>query len=118
MVFPRPDALWRGGVAGIEGDGAAVVEGVVYRLTARDRAALDLYESVAEGDYTHVDVTVRMNDGATVEAMAYLATPAPGGPFAPSPRYLDAIVSGAREHGLSSAWLAHLTTFAAGAARA
>lgn len=108
LVFPRPDSLWRGGVAGLEPDEKAHVEGALYEITEADVVALDEYEGVAEGDYFQKQVTVWLPTDRSVEAMTYFATAIIGGPFQPSEDYLQTILNGAREHGLSESWLAHL----------
>ena len=110
LMFPRPDRLWRGGVASIEPDASAYVEGVLYELSDTDIRSLDRYEGIAEGDYTRTHVSVAVSDGRLVQALTYIATPVTGGPFTPSPRYLGTIVEGAFQHGLSPDWVRFLET--------
>ena len=111
LVFPRPDGLWRGGVAGIVADDQAHVEGAVYELSDRDLDALDGYEGVADNEYTRTAVQVTLPNGDRVNAITYQANPQPDGPFTPSLRYLRAILKGARQHGLSPQWIKYLRLF-------
>ena len=112
LCFPRGDSEWKGGVAGIEPDESAHVEGAVYEVSESDVRSLDRYEAVADGEYTRTLVSVMLPDGREREALTYLATPQPGGSFTPSPRYLQTILEGAREHGLSAQWIDYLRRFA------
>lgn len=108
LLFPRPDSLWRGGVAGIEPDQSAHVEGALYQLSDNDIRSLDRYEGIAEGDYTRENVWVVLPDGRSVAAFTYIAVPVAGGPFMPSARYLATIIEGARHHELSPDWVRFL----------
>ena len=108
LVFPvRSSGDWGGGVAGIEpcDAPAAAVHGVVFEVDGRDLAALDRYEAVAAGMYRREQVTVRLEDGEATGAWTYYASPDPAGPSAPTRRYLDAILAGARHHGLPEAYV-------------
>lgn len=121
LTFPIESRLdWAGGVAGIEpiGEGHAaagaaaaahgVVHGVVYDIDDDAAAQLDIYEDVAGGLYRRADIRVTLDDGQPCACMTYLPIPAPDGPFPPSQRYLDAIIAGARAHGLPASWIAQL----------
>lgn len=110
LVFPLGCTSWGGGVAGIEPHPAHRVEGVVYDINADDLAALDLYENIAGGDYRRQTVRVRLDTREHATVWTYYANPAPEGPTAPSRRYLDTILRGARAHGLSEAYIAQLCT--------
>ena len=112
LVFPRPDSQWRGGVAGIEPDPKAHVEGALYGLCPSDIASLDTYEGIADGDYSHLNVTMELPDGRTVAAYTYRATPVGSRCFKPSPRYLATIIKGAMDHGLSASWIEFLKSHA------
>lgn len=109
LGFPRPSSHWQGGgVAGIVADDHGHIEGAVYQLSNTDVATLDIYEGVAEGEYTQVFVQVKLDDGRWLKVMTYQASTVPGGPFAPSTSYLTTIIEGARNHQLSGAWIEHL----------
>lgn len=112
LMFPRSDGQWKGGVASIEPDESAHVEGAVYELCDGDIRSLDRYEAVADGEYDRADIWVTLPDDRELQVYTYVATPEPGGPFTPSPGYLQAILEGAREHGLSAQWIDCLRRFA------
>ena len=113
LVFPRRDIHWRGGVAGIAPDVGLHVEGALYRTSDNDLAALDRYEGVCEGEYIRANVVVEMSDHSNRAALTYLAVAEVESEsvFAPSDRYLDAIIQGARDHDLSYQWIQHLQAF-------
>ncbi|MBI1372999.1 MAG: gamma-glutamylcyclotransferase [Phycisphaera sp.] len=106
LVFPRRYTSWQGGVAGLEPSDAHHVEGAVYELTDACLATLDEYEGIDEGHYTRGRVRVELRDGRVIEVMTYIANYEDGAPFQPSDRYIDVILEGCRDHGLSAAWAA------------
>ena len=107
LVFPRDDEHWAGGVAGLAPDASNHVEGALYELSDADVSGLDQYEGLDEGEYTRWRVEVVSRGGETIAATTYFATPAgEGWPYIrPSRAYLEAIVQGARQHGLSPQWI-------------
>ena len=113
LVFPRRDMHWRGGVAGIEPAVGLHVEGALYRASGKDLEALDRHEGVCEGEYIRTSVVVEMLDHSNRTALTYLAVVEDESKsfFAPSDRYLDAIIQGARDHDLSYRWIQHLQAF-------
>jgi hypothetical protein len=70
--------------------------------------ALDRLEGVAEGRYRRTVAEVRLADGAMHRVFTYEAAPEPRGPFPPTAAYLEAMIRGARHHGLSPAWIGML----------
>jgi hypothetical protein len=110
LCFPvRSDGDWAGGVASIEPASGRVVHGIVYRITERHLAALDLYEAVAEGMYRRDRVEVdREHEADPRLVWTYFAFPDPAGPTPPSRRYLDAILRGATHYGLPRDYLDQL----------
>lgn len=122
LVFSLDCESWGGGVAGVETleatdalrGGAVIdpaladttsVEGAIYELQEADLRELDIYEGIAEGEYTRSDVTVERPDGSSLTVMTYFAVRERDHDFPPSERYLDTIIEGAREHGLSEKWI-------------
>jgi gamma-glutamylcyclotransferase (GGCT)/AIG2-like uncharacterized protein YtfP len=99
---------WGGGVAGIVPDGMGVVEGVVYALSAENLRALDGCEPTGDGSYWREQVTVVTASADPLTVWVYRGHVAEDGPFAPSVRYLETIVTGAREHGLPAVTIAAL----------
>ena len=78
----------------------AFVEGVLFQLTNSDWDRLDEYEGVPKS-YTRKLVTISMNAGKETVAETYIAKAMEGSPFKPSKAYLDLIIHGAQENGLS-----------------
>jgi len=107
LVYPiLSGGDWGGGVAGIvPGDEGDAVHGVVFELDDDAMACLDVYEGVAQGMYRRADVAVVMGDGSACDCVTYFAAIDPAGPYRPSRRYRDAIVAGAREHGLDAGYI-------------
>jgi hypothetical protein len=101
ICFPRKSPSRQGkGVASIcEGPGA-FVEGVLFQLTNSDWDRLDKYEGVPDC-YTRKLVTISMNDGKETIAETYVANAMEGSPYTPSKAYMDLIIQGAQENGLS-----------------
>jgi gamma-glutamylcyclotransferase len=96
--------------ANVESPGAAVI-GVIYRCTS---AALDKLDGYERG-YERRQVLVTDEDGATLEAVVYVAKPnrvVSGGK--PSADYLEKVLRGARQHGLPEAYIREIEANALG----
>jgi gamma-glutamylcyclotransferase len=106
LVFSRPWAAWGGGgVADIQPSPGRIVEGVVWQITQTHRGALDEYEEHPTA-YTRTDVVVETLAGKRLTAFAYVAKPM--GTYRPGRRYLQALVEGAKAHGLSPEYVTGL----------
>jgi soluble lytic murein transglycosylase-like protein len=70
------------------------VHGVLWRLTPRDRAALNIYESVDSGLYVGRRRVIRQGSGRH-DALVYIGRPR--GVGKPKPGYLELVVAAARE---------------------
>jgi hypothetical protein len=81
---------------------AAVVHGVVWRLTARDRVTLDAWENVAAGLYRARTLPVRV-ERRRMPALVYLARP--GGEGRTKPGYMELVIAAGREWDLPDAYL-------------
>ena len=101
VTFPRMSVRWQGGAASVEPDGNGCVEGVVYEMDEIDFESLDRFEGVAKNRYYRCSLPVLLADGRTLEPEVYVANPEAGAPFPPDPGYLNQMVVGAQEHGLS-----------------
>lgn len=109
LIFFLEDVVWDGGgVAGVVPCAGEQVEGVLYELDAAELSALDEYEDVDSGDYVRTKLHVLLPDGPALEAWIYLPGRDAERAVPPAPRYVAAILSGAREHGLSPDYLARL----------
>jgi gamma-glutamylcyclotransferase (GGCT)/AIG2-like uncharacterized protein YtfP len=88
------------------------VWGVVYRLNARDLAALDTREgydpakSPQVNRYNRQPVRVLMN-GAPLDCVTYFARPQDG-THVPNAEYMAAIITGAVENGLPETYVGAL----------
>ncbi|NOZ25889.1 MAG: gamma-glutamylcyclotransferase [Nitrospirae bacterium] len=108
LDFVLRSERWGGGVAGIVPAPGEEVEGVLYRISSDDLERLDGFESVDRGRYYREKVRVDLPDGSTAEAWVYFPNPDPDGPFPPSRTYLETIIEGAREQGLSAEFIERL----------
>ncbi len=97
----------RAAPANLEADASGEVWGVAYRITRRDLLRLDASEGVPGRGYRHVTVTVEIEDGRAIEAVAYIAAglAADG---RPSLRYLNLLRDGARTHDLPADYIRFL----------
>ena len=99
--------------ANIIPDDAARVWGVIYLCDPKAIEEMDRYEGVSNGHYEQISVMVKNNSGENVEAITYVAGEVflcdPGKPKA---EYLRKIVSGARHHELSDAYIKQIELLA------
>jgi gamma-glutamylcyclotransferase (GGCT)/AIG2-like uncharacterized protein YtfP len=103
LTFTYDSAMWGGGVGHVEHAPGAETWGVLWDLTDEHVAALDDYEGIDAGIYRRETVTVE-HDGDAVEALIYVSN---DGRFKrPSPKYIRALVHGARAHGIDEAYVA------------
>ncbi len=98
------------GVASIRTSPNSYIEGVVYQLTKDDLNRLDLYE--AEGkrykrDYVNLDSP----DLREAKVWTYFAMHDSGSHYPPASEYIDIIIQGAIEHGLSQEYIQTLYQF-------
>jgi acylphosphatase len=99
----------RQGYASIVRAPGACVHGILWRLTAADRAALDVYEDVAGGLYRAVTMRV-VTDRGSIPALVYVgAAPLRG---VPRPGYLELVMAAAREAGLPPRYIRDLALLA------
>lgn len=109
LVFDVPSRFWQGRVANLVPDPDAHVEGVVFEIADESRIAVLRKEGVATGLYREMQAEVRVGD-ETVTASVFVANDtARTEPGPASSRYVDALVEGARERGLSAEWQAYVT---------
>ena len=81
------------------------VHGVLWRLTARDVAAINAYESVDSGLYRRRRLSVRCGERQAA-ALVYIASQ--GGEGRPRPGYIHVVVAAAREWGLPAPYIRSL----------
>jgi cation transport regulator ChaC len=93
------------GFASIERHPGGVVHGVLWRLTPRDFAALNIYEGVGTGLYHCRRLTVR-HARQQYNVLVYIARPR--GPGKPRPGYLELVIAAARDWNLPQPYLSEL----------
>ena len=111
LAFNVQSRFWGGAVASLAEDPDRAVEGLVLPLPGAAQGLADHKEGAISGLYRPFDVSVApLAGGPPVPATAYRASPDRQLPAEapPSPRFLDALVRGAREANLSAAYLAEL----------
>jgi hypothetical protein len=87
------------------------VFGVLWRLTPRDLAALNTFESLDSGLYRRLMLTVQA-DSRRLRALVYIARL--GGKRRPMPGYQERLVAAAQEWGLPLRYIAELARLAPG----
>lgn len=100
LSFVQPHEGWGGGVAGIVQAAGSIVHGVVYALSNEDLIRLDGFEPVESGGYKRTSTHVRSLTDETLACWIYIGDVYPDALFAPSVRYLETVLTGAREHSL------------------
>ncbi len=109
LVFQHPK-LERPAYANIVPGGDGVL-GVVYRFTSADFQSLDRFET----GYERRMIIVQAADGEDLPAETYIMHVDDGAKFGrPDAAYLQRILDGAKQHGLSDDYLASIVTIAAG----
>lgn len=93
------------GFASIERNTEGAVHGVLWRLTPRDFAALNIYESVGTGLYHCRRLAVR-HARRQYNAFVYIARPR--GPGKPRPGYLELVIAAARDWNLPKPYVSEL----------
>ena len=99
------------GYASIVPHPGGTVHGVLWRLTPRDLAVLNAYESLDSGLYVRATLPVH-SAGGRVAAMIYVARRHAAG--RPKPGYLDAVIGGARDFGLPDDYVSSLARWGSG----
>jgi len=93
------------GYASVEPDPRACVYGRLWRLTARDRVTLDLWENIAAGLY-RTEILPVVAAGKRRRALLYVARRRPLG--SPRPGYMEIVVQAARELALPADYIGSL----------
>jgi cation transport regulator ChaC len=97
------------GYASVVPAAGGVVHGVLWRLTPRDLAALNAYESLDRGLYVRRQLPVR-HAGRRLRALVYVATR--DGAGRPRPGYQEIVLAAARDWGLPEDYVRMLARFA------
>ena len=111
MLHRHRFVIMADGYASVMPDDATHVHGVLWRISARDLAALDDYEDVAGGLYRKEIMPVT-HDGRSVPALVYLGVETREGP--PRRGYMELVIEAARENGLPDPYIEALARHAPG----
>jgi len=109
LAFDVQSKFWGGTVASLRAAPGELVEGIALPLPGEARGLVDHKEGAISGLYAPFAVEVRPFDGgAPIAAMAYRAARPMAAESTPSRRFVETLVRGAREWGLSAEWIARL----------
>jgi hypothetical protein len=110
LVYDFPSRWWGGRVAGLADAPGTRVCGVVFDIAEKDWPIIQHKEGAVTGMCVERPVTVTLTNGDVVEATAFTTNPVRKSVDGPvSPRFVEALVRGARSAGLPEAWVASLT---------
>lgn len=90
-----------GGISSIIEAPGELVQGVIYEIPRAEIDELDILESVPQGLYRRDTFLVLGQDGGWHKADLYRVSN-PAGPYKASKAYVEDMIEGAREHGLTS----------------
>ncbi len=107
LAFTARSREWGGGVGDIVRDEEGEVEGVLFDLNAGDALRMGVEEGFGEGLRRRRRVKVEGEDSEEVEAVALEVAVKSAG-VTPAPAYLDAMVEGASERGLTEGYVTYL----------
>jgi hypothetical protein len=106
LAFSEPGIpFFEPAYANVEKDDAAECEGVLYKITEEEMDWLDISEGGRAYSIIHVPVEGAVSGMVTAQTFTSRAI-AHG--LLPSKRYMDILIDGAEEHGLSEIWITML----------
>jgi hypothetical protein len=111
LAFDVVSKHWGGAVASLAEAPGASVEGLAVPMPGAARGLVEHKEGAVSGLYTAVEVSLLpLDGGAPLPAVAFRAAAGRRLPAEapPSPAYLEVMIKGAREAGLSAEWQAAL----------
>ncbi len=109
LVYDFPSRWWGGRVAGLEDRPGGVVHGLLLEVAPEDWPIIQHKEGAITGMCVEREVRVRTGGGET-SATAFTTAPARRSVEGPvSPRFVEALVRGARAAGLPESWISSLS---------
>lgn len=125
LCFPIFSEYWGGGIGDIEYDAGKYVMGALYEVTEAEMAILDekvgrrLDEKGNEvGVYKRIEVRVApLTSNHPVQAITYQGVNVEKYHIPPTQYYMDLVIQGAFEVGLSMMWISYLQSFSTQAGR-
>ena len=120
LCFPIFSEYWGGGVADVAYDPGKTVMGAVFDVVERDLETLDQkvnrrVDAAGQevGAHRRQDVQVRLaGGGPLVKAIAHVGVSGDRLDVPPTRYYMDAVIEGAYENGLTMMWIEQLRSFA------
>jgi len=107
VQFNFNSKTYGGGVTGVEPAPGKLARGVIYDVPPGEMEHLDTIEAVPEGLYYRQKVIVVNEEGDFLDVDTYRTTD-PRGPFKPTVKYLQLMITGAMEHGLDPEYIRFL----------
>ena len=108
LVYDFPSRWWGGRVAGLKDAPGTSVFGRVFEIGGKDWPIIQHKEGAVTNMSVERTVRVRMG-GEVVEAVAFTTNPVRAAAQGPvSPRFVEALVRGARSAGLPAEWITRL----------
>ena len=108
LVYDFPSRWWGGRVAGLEDRPGTVVHGMVFEIAPKDWPIIQHKEGAITGMCVEREVRVRTPAGER-RAIAFTTAPARRSLDGQvSPRFVEALVRGARAAGLPESWISSL----------
>lgn len=125
LCFPIFSEYWQGGIGDIEYDPGKYVAGALFNLSEAEMQILDakvdrrLENDKEVGVYRRIEVQVTpMGKGLPpVKAVTYTGTNVEKYHIPPTQSYMDLVIQGAYQHGLSMMWISYLQSFSTQAAK-
>ena len=124
LCFPIFSEYWGGGIGDIEYDAGKYVMGGLAELSEAEMLVLD--EKVGRridaagkevGVYKRVNYTIAPLQGLPVQAVTYQGVSVEKDHIPPTKYYMDLVIQGAYETGLSIMWISYLQSFSTQAGR-
>lgn len=107
IEFRHYSSSLQGGISSIVEAPGELVQGIIYVVPENEIIEMDILESVPEGLYRREQFLVLGDNGLWHSVDLYRVAD-PKGPFAPSERYVEWMIEGAQEHGLTPEYIAGL----------
>ena len=112
LCFPRESKKRKGGVGSIAQEKDSSTWGVVFAVSERDLARLDVYEGVSIKAYTRELIDVVDSMGRQSKAWTYIANSSGQGDFVPHKDYITLYIKGAVYFGLPEEYVESLRRIA------
>lgn len=125
LSFSIYSEYWGGGIGDIEYDPGKYVMGALFEITEAELAVLDAKVGRVRdtsgnetGVYKQVEVRVApLGRGPAVQAITYQGLGGEKNHIAPTEYYMDLVIQGAYQAGLSEMWISYLRSFSTQAGR-